>query len=81
MNLRMFLLTAVDKFSTSSRLLLPSRTSARKRSSCRRRVVSVGTLYGTEVFALAAAVESADVACSAARINAVVIVMSTITVV
>jgi hypothetical protein len=59
MNLGTFPLTAFDALSSFSRLIFPSRAPTRKSTSSRRRAVSLGTLYGMDVVALAAAVGSA----------------------
>jgi hypothetical protein len=45
MNLRRYPLTAGEAISSSSRLILLSRAPTRKTTSCRRRAVSVGTLF------------------------------------
>jgi hypothetical protein len=64
MNLRIFPHTAVDALSSSSRLIFPSRAPTRKITSYRMRAVSVETLYGMTVVALAAAMGSVVAALS-----------------
>jgi hypothetical protein len=66
MNLRTFPSTAGEEISSSSRLILLSRAPTRKTTSCRRRAVSVGTLYIVEVGDLGAVVGSAAAAVSRA---------------
>jgi hypothetical protein len=64
MNLRTLPHTAADALSSSSRLIFPSRAPTRKITFYRMRAVSVGTLYGMTVVALAAAMGSAAAALS-----------------